>query len=432
MSATAASARVHTRFIVCSFGDEPLANRISKISKLIIIAVLACVGLFFLVGLLNYDRFNPPLKSDFAQDYFLARAVVSGIDPYLPLHELGVQFGVPNQISHSSTHPPSFAVLCLPLALLSFQQAAFIWLVLGLISLLLSLHLLFGVKGIGLPVICLAAIAWPPVLFDLALGQLMLPQLLLLTLAWLALRSQKDMLGGMLLGLTISIKLIAWPLLIFLLIRKRFKAALSGCGIFALMNLIALMLMGIEPVTTYYLHRSREITAIYSNNVFNFSAWTTGARLFAGTKAVDAPWFHTLPLVDAAALVPLTSIVCVIGVLVYGFFVALKAQSFDASFAVLVNTAVIVSPVAWVFYLTLVLLSIAILRNVNDWKTRAKIGLCLIAPLVSQSVLPIFGSSSSVAIALLMLVPLLAIVLLITAHAYHDRLVSKDPALPLG
>ena len=392
-----------------------------RILKAIGLTLLACVGLFLLIRLLDKDRLTPPVKSDFIQDYFLARAVISGIDPYLPLNELGVRFGVPNELSHSTPHPPSFAVICLPLGLLSFQQAAFAWLIISLGSLAASLQLLFRIRPAGLPVFLLIAVVWPPILFELSLGQLMLIQLLLLTLAWLALRSQRDLIGGVLLGLTISIKLITWPLLLLLLFRKRFKSFLAASVVFASLNLIALLLMGVRPVATYYFQKSSEITFIYSNNVFNSSAWTIGARLFAGTKAFDAPWFHTVPLVESAALVSLTSIACVLAVLVYGFYVALRAQTFDTSFAVLVNTAVIVSPVAWIFYMTLALLSIAVLRTADDWKTKGKIRLCLLAPIVSQSVLPIFGSSSSFAIALIMLLPMIAILLLITAHRDQDR-----------
>src|SRR5258705_11246546 len=98
-----------------------------RILKIIGTAFLSCIGLFFLVRLFDPQRLNPPVKSDFAQDYFLAKAIIAGVNPYLPLNELGARFGIPDQIPHSSTHPPSFAVLCLPLALLSFQHAAFLW-----------------------------------------------------------------------------------------------------------------------------------------------------------------------------------------------------------------------------------------------------------------------------------------------------------------
>jgi hypothetical protein len=407
-----------------------MKRKVFRILKILGMALLTCIGLSFLILLLDPARLNPPVKSDFAQDYFLAKAVVAGIDPYLPLNELGARFGIPDQIPHSSTHPPSFAVLCLPLALLSFQHAAFLWLIIGLISLMISLHLLFKVKGVGLPVIFLAAIAWPPVLFDLSLGQLMLPQLLVLTLAWLALRSDRDLIGGLFLGLTVSIKLIVWPVLILLIFKKRFRAGLAAFGVIAITNLIALLLMGVHPIVTYYLKTGREIASIYSNNAFNFSAWTTGARLFAGTSSVDASWFHTTPLINAPALVHLTSMVCVVAILAYAFFVALKAQTFDTSFAVLVCAALLVSPVAWIFYLTLLLPSFAILRTAVDWQPQLTIVLCLIAPFVSQTILPVFGSSTSFAIALLMLFPLGAVLLLINAHHHQDRKAHRTKSIP--
>lgn len=390
-----------------------------RILKITGLALLACIGLFFTVRLFDPKRLDPPLKSDFAQDYFLAKATLSGVNPYLPLNELGARFGITDQLTHPSAHPPSLAVLCLPLALLSFQHAALLWLILGLISLFISLHLLFNIKGIGLPVVFLAAVAWPPVLFDLSLGQLMLPQLLLLTLAWLALKSERDLTGGLLLGITISIKLIVWPVLILLIIRKRFSAALAATGVFALTNLIALLLMGVHPVFTYYLQTGGEVASIYSNNVFNFSAWSTGARLFAGTRTLE-PWFHTSPLIDAPTLVPLTSMACVVAILGYAFFVALKSQVFETSFAVLICASIVLSPVAWIFYLTLLIPSFAILRRSVDWQTRGTIILCLIAPLVSQTVLPLFGASTSFAVAILAAFPLFAVLLLIAAHRHQS------------
>jgi Glycosyltransferase family 87 len=395
-------------------------KRTLSILKIIGMASLCCLGLILLVGLLEPARLNPPVKSDFLQDYFLARAVITGINPYLPLNELGVRFGIPDQITHSSTHPPSFAVLCLPLALLTFRQAAYLWLLVGLTSLLISLRLLFDVRGPGLPLIFLAALTWPPLWFDLSLGQLMIPQLLLLTLAWRGLRTKRDLMAGVLLGLTISIKLIAWPLLFLLLVRKRFTALYAALGVFAFTNFIALLLMGMNPVFTYYFRSARDIAHVYSNNAFNFSAWTIGARLFTGTTTVDAAWFHTVPLIDAPALATLASIVSVSAILLYAFFVAIRARDFDNSFAVLVNLSVIISPVAWIFYLTLILISFAKLRMAGDWKTKGIIGMGLLSPVISQSVLPVLGSSSSFAVALLMLVPLGAILLLIRAHQLQE------------
>ena len=109
----------------------------------------------------------------------------------------------------------------------------------------------------------------------------------------------------------------------------------------------------------------------------------------------------------------------------YAFVVALKAQDFDTSFAVLVSTSVIVSPVAWIFYLTLLLLPFAKLYKVRDWKTHGIIGLAVLAPFVSQAVLPIFGAYSSFVIALLLVVPLGAVLLLIGGLHYEEKKAYK-------
>src|SRR5258705_13272862 len=93
----------------------------SKIFKIIGSALVAYIGLFLLVELFEPSRFNPTVKLDFAQDYFLAKATVSGVNPYLPLNVLGERFDVVTKFSHPSPHPPSFAIMTVPLALFSFQ-----------------------------------------------------------------------------------------------------------------------------------------------------------------------------------------------------------------------------------------------------------------------------------------------------------------------
>jgi Glycosyltransferase family 87 len=394
---------------------------VPRIAKIVITALLVFTGLSILVGLLDAALRHPPEKSDFAQDYFLAKAAVSGTDPYLPLNLLGEQFGIATQFNHPSPHPPSFVILSLPLALFSFQTAAFICLIVGLMCLLISLRLLFNLKSIELLIVFMAAIAWPPVWSNLFLGQSMLLQLLLLTLAWRALRTHSDLVGGLLLGLTISIKLIMWPLVLFLLIRKRFRAALQAVGFIAFLNLIALLLLGVHPVFTYYTQVGRQVAAIYSTHSGNFSAWSVGPRLFIGTNNLGSTSVDSAPLVNAPALAPITSKLSVVVIMIYGFFVALKARSFDTSFAVLVCTAIVVSPVSWTHYLVLLMPSLAILRRAADLRTRATLAFCLVAPMVSTFSFPFFDSPKSFAVGLLALFPLAAVLLLMAAHHSHQQ-----------
>src|SRR6266511_2359079 len=119
-----------------------------KIAKLIVLGCLGFVGLFFLVFL-----FKPqdPTKADFIQDYLMAKAILDGRNPYFSLDVLGPEYGIDVQRPpHSSPHPPTFAVLSLPLGLFSYRTASLIWLLFNLAALLTSLHFLLKLKLVKL------------------------------------------------------------------------------------------------------------------------------------------------------------------------------------------------------------------------------------------------------------------------------------------
>ena len=398
---------------------------IPRILKITAVALLASIGLVALVQLLNNARLSAPEKSDFVQEYLIATATVSGINPYQPLDVLAEQFGITTQFRHPTPHPPSFVIFCLPLAFFSFREAAFIWLVIGLASLLISLRLLFNLGTLHLIIVFLIAVAWLPVWANLYLGQLMLLQLLLLTLTWLSLRSEREVLGGILLGLTISIKLITWPLLVFLIFRRRFGAASAALGVVALTNLIALPLLGAGTVFNYYFHTGREIASIYSDHAFNISAWSIGARLFAGTRSVGDVPFHIEPLISAHSLVNLATMIGVLAIGIYAFFSAFKARAFDTSFAILVCAAIILSPVSWISYLTLLMIPLTMTVSAGDWQSRGVTVLCLIAPYLYQSVVPLFGSSASFAVGMLTMFPMFTVLLMMTVLYNRDLQVNK-------
>src|ERR1043166_7944019 len=176
--------------------------------KLIALASIGCVGVVIAALLIFSAVSRPPEKADFASDYLMGRAILSGNNPYVPLNILGEQFGISTQFTHPSPHPPSFAILIAPLAVFSFKWAYLITLVVGLICLVSSFRQFLPNNNLGLLLAVTASIAWPPVWANLYLGQSMLAQLLLLILAWQSLNDRRDIIAGALLGLVISIKLI--------------------------------------------------------------------------------------------------------------------------------------------------------------------------------------------------------------------------------
>jgi len=95
------------------------------------VLVLLCV-----VGMLRLNlimqSFYPPYvySKDFIQEYLSARAVLAGINPYLPLPELASKFIGPVPVPvlpHSTPHPPPAVFLGLPFGLLPYTWATALW-----------------------------------------------------------------------------------------------------------------------------------------------------------------------------------------------------------------------------------------------------------------------------------------------------------------
>src|SRR5260370_37798132 len=192
--------------------DEPVRQLINarptlaRRLGLIALAMAAGIGTFFTGSLfpseaLIYDK-------DFGQEYLLARAIRAGVDPYLPIEVLAERFvQVTGYLAkvHPTPHPPTVGLLALPLGYLSFPDAVRTWFEFELVCLLAVVILL--IRGAGLPFrlriapfLALALVAWPPITLELGLGQLMLPLLLGLAGAQVALLAGRSVLGGVLLG----------------------------------------------------------------------------------------------------------------------------------------------------------------------------------------------------------------------------------------
>jgi hypothetical protein len=320
-------------------------------------------------------------QKDFIQEWLLAKAVLGDIDPYLPLPELALRFlgPLPNSVlQHPTPHPPTVAVLSLPLGALSYEQAAGAWLVFEIVCIVAAIYLLllWSDRRPGL-VLCaflaLLALAWSPFWEELITGQLMALLLFLLIGAWLALREGRSILGGILLGLTIAVKLIAWPIIIFLVLKKNWRAVVAAGVTAVIGNLAAAALMGFDTVLHYYGEVSSAVSPLYQAYEHNFSLWTIGWRVFDGTGSLVVMGFSSPPLVNAPILARLFSYAIPLALLIVGLVLAVRAYSFDTSYCILICVSILVSPVAWWHYLVLLLVPIAIIgrRLYNlDWPKR--------------------------------------------------------------
>jgi hypothetical protein len=308
-------------------------------------------------------------QKDLLQEYVMARAVLAGISPYLPLPELAGRFLGPlpaTVLPHASPHPPFVALLSLPLALHSYQAAAVVWfgfeaLLIGLSVYVLLRCLVPQPKGIHYVGAATLVLLFTPFKDELMVGQLMSLMMALLIMAWLLLRDGKDIRGGVVLGLVFSIKLFAWPVILYLLLKKRWKAMMAF-GLTALMaHLITAAWIGFGQVYDYYLKIGPSVAPLYQAHERNFSIWTIGYRIFSGTGSPVIAGIEAPALVEVPALaVPLSFTLCLF-LLAASLLLAYRASNFDTAFAILISISLLVNPVAWSHYLILAVLPIAIL-----------------------------------------------------------------------
>ena len=116
---------------------------------------------------------------DFLSGYLLAKAMLTGVNPYLPLNELATLWLPEHNITdftHSTPHPFAIGWLCLPLASLRYEQAAVVWLIFELCCLATAVALFFRVLKLKFNwrywlLATFLALGWVPVLDDLWLGR---------------------------------------------------------------------------------------------------------------------------------------------------------------------------------------------------------------------------------------------------------------------
>ncbi|MDA8219581.1 MAG: glycosyltransferase family 87 protein [Dehalococcoidales bacterium] len=305
---------------------------------------------------------------DFIQEYLLARALLSGVDPYLQLPALTTLFlgPLPNLVfPHPSPHPPPVAVLCLPFALLDYRQAALLWMILQLTCLFAAFRLLAGMwyvrRGIAVAgVAALLTLGWAPVLADVLVGQMGIILLLLASLAWRELRLRKQVRAGLLIGGMLSLKLLGWPLVVLLLIRREWRASLAAVSAWLGFNGIAALLVGFDVVVRYYTEVGSAVFALYRAHERNISLWSVGWRLFDGTGSPVVAGLTAPPLFASTVLAQLVSYGLPALFSVGGLALTARTRRLDTAFSILLCVSILVSPIAWMHYLSLALLPLAV------------------------------------------------------------------------
>jgi hypothetical protein len=313
---------------------------------------------------------------DMIQEYTMARAIVDGVDPYLPTAVLAERYlgSLPKAVlSHPSPHPPTVALLALPLAWLDYRTAAALWFGLELLCLVASAYLLARAAGArpSIPAtlgISSLLLIWYPFAIDLAWGQLQVPMLALLAGAWLALRSRQSALAGALVGLAVLLKTIPLPLLLLFLLMKDWRALAAAIAVISVGYCVAGCMLGLDTLWTYFTAVLPAVTTKYRSCFGNYSVSSLAWRVFFGTE--DTGVIIARPVIQSMAAARVASVGLPLLLWGVAYWAVRKQPDLGVSWALLASVSILSTPIAWAYYLVLGAIPVA---QVIHWLARNRL-----------------------------------------------------------
>lgn len=263
-----------------------------------------------------------------------AKSILDG-DPVYPEPSLAeVDVGNP------ALYPPLLMLLVTPLTLLPWSVASILWAVLLLGAVAAALWILrvrdpicYGLALVSAPVI--AGVAW---------GNVTLLLVPVVALAW---RWRGNWLrAGVVVGVAIAAKLFLWPLLLWLLGTRRYKAAGAAAVVGAAAIFVPWAVIGFDGLREYpdLLRVAEDVFATHG-----FSVATMAAALGASTSV--ASW---------------TALGAGVALGVVAWFAGRRGAD-EVSISIAVVAAILGSPIVWEYYYALVLVPLAIARPRRSW-----------------------------------------------------------------
>lgn len=254
------------------------------------------------------------------------RDILAGRNPYPPPTPLRLL--VPG---NAMITPPLLALIDLPLAVLPFTVAVAVWNTVQTAALVAALRIC-AVRGRSGFVLAIASF---PFVATLALGQ---PDGLFALVAALAWHHRGRPQGGVAVGLLIAAKLFAWPLVVWLVLTRRFRCAATSVAVAAA-----------ALVTSW--------AAIDFKGLFGY------LRLLTADADAFAPRSHAILsflVRSGVGLHTARSLAAALGTAICALLAWRVRRSDIGTFAVLILAGLLMSPILWSHYLVVLLIPLAV------------------------------------------------------------------------
>jgi hypothetical protein len=262
--------------------------------------------------------------------------ILHGLSPYFGPHSAAVLgAGSARPKITPMVYPAPGALLFALFALIPHALADAVFTALEIAAVLVGLRVA-GVRDWRLYGV---AFLWPPVISGWQTANVTL--LLVLGLAAIWRYRDSPVAAGLILASVVSVKLILWPLGLWLLVTRRFVALGYALAAGLALNAAAWAVLGLNE-----LHRYTQVLSAFNaaGERRAYSTWNFAVHLGAGHAAASA---------IAAALAVLAALACVV----------LGWRGRDrGAFALCVAVALLATPIVWLHYFALLLVPLVLLR----------------------------------------------------------------------
>ena len=259
--------------------------------------VIVLAGIFYLIAKPVRDA-----SRDFLSYYIAASAIHQG----KPLYTLETYESVAGQLDIKTAglylYPPTFAVLIQPALLLSPHGASLLWFGVNVLLLLIGVALLLRQNNLRNRqikfVLLLLPVLFTPVLMNFYLGQVNIILFILIVLVWLTFVRGRRYTSGVLLALSVWIKI--WPIILiaYFAWKREWKVVIGALVGLLLIGVLTLALAGVGQTTSFFTDRFPELVqgTEPGRDHLNQSIPGVFAKLFAPSSKYVYPliWNPTL------------------------------------------------------------------------------------------------------------------------------------------
>ncbi len=348
---------------VATLPIEQDARPVGGPSKLLPLLLIVGIGyaLFSFGTYLTPTLLSEGQPQDFTSYYIAARRLLA----HQPLYDLAQVVREPFTVYK---YPPFFALLLTPIAHLPIPQALGIWTLINLGFLIVGLWALLRAHGRRLREAAPSTLAllglvllFDPLRETLSSGQMEVALFGLVALSYWALRTGRPGWAGLPLAVAVLLKLYPGVLLLYLLLRREWRALASFAGVTLVLVLGSLPFTGIEPwqvFLTGVLPHNGGVTAWIENQTFGGFV----ARLL--TDRIELEPFPSSPAGTAQLLTAVVIVwaVAILGMTAYAVRRGAPPQSmhYALGFAIFTCVSVLVLPAAWYHYVTMMIMPLGI------------------------------------------------------------------------